>query len=156
MAIALFGAHLLSGWGARALEELLGTGLNATVEVSGVDLSWSQRQTIRSVTVVGLDGRQVAQASAEIPSLLDLLGMERANWNLQVDVLSLRSRVDEEGVDDLQRITQVGDQDLLETVLRAMAGRAAETSWSRGLTVDLSIKDWTVDDTASGSASLRR
>ena len=150
VAIALFGAHLLSGWGARALEELLGTGLNATVEVSGVDLSWSQRQTIRSVTVVGLDGRQVAQASAEIPSLLDLLGMERANWNLQVDVLSLRSRVDEEGVDDLQRITQVGDQDLLETVLRAMAGRAAETSWSRGLTVDLSIKDWTVDDTASG------
>ncbi len=150
VAIALFGAHLLSGWGARALEEILSSGLNATVEVSGVDLSWSRRQTIRSVTVVGPDGRQVAQASAELPSLLDLLWTSGSSLDVRVDVLSLRSRVDEEGIDDIQRITRVGDQDLLELVLRGMARRAAQTSWSRGLSVDLSVKDWTVDDTASG------
>jgi|GEM_PF-2540366 len=150
VAIALFGAHLLSGWGARAFEEFLASGMDGRVEISGVDLSWSKRQTIRSVTVVGPDGRQVAQARAEIPSLLDLLGRGGPEWRFQVDVLSLRSSVDGEGIDDLQRIMRVGDQAMLETVLRGM------TRWTEGvpsrqvLKVELSVKDWTVDDTASG------
>lgn len=150
LAIALFGAHLLSGWGARALEELLASGLNATVEVSGVDLSWSRRQTVRSVTIVGPDGRQAVQASAELPSLLDLFGQGSPRWDVSVDVLSLRSRVDDNGVDDLQRIMQVGDQVMLETLLRSMARWADGSSVRRGLRIQLSVKDWTVDDTASG------
>lgn len=155
LAIALFGAHLLSGWGARALEELLASGLNATVEVSGLDLSWSRRQTVQSVTVVGPDGQQVAQASAELPSLLDMLNGGDPTLDVSVDVLSLRSRVDEGGVDDLQRTMQIGEQGLLETALRSLARWGAGTSPLPDVRVSLSVKDWTVDDTASGRGLVR-
>lgn len=150
LAIGVFGAHLLSGWGERVLEEYLASGMAARVEVSGVELSWSRRQRIQSVTVVGEDGRQVAQASAEIPSLLELLGGGGKRRRLDISILSLRSRVDSEGVDDLQRVTRVGDSAMLEALLRSLARSSHLHSGWGGMTVNLEVKDWTVDDTASG------
>jgi len=100
-AIGLFGAHLLSGWGARAVEQVLSSRLDAEVRVDDVDLSWGKRQRIGSITVLGPDGSTVAQLSAEVPSLLALLDPDGRALHLSLDVASIRARVGEDGVDDV-------------------------------------------------------
>ncbi len=155
LATAVFGTHLLSGWGERALEEILEGDLNAEVEVSGVSLSWVKPQKIESLTVLGEDGRQLAQASAELPSLMDLLGGPRQRPVVKVDILSLRSRVAKDGTDDLQRATQIGGRGMLEVLLRSLVEAAGDGSGWSDFDLSLTVKDWDVDDTGQGRGRVQ-
>ncbi|MGD2017841.1 MAG: hypothetical protein PVJ89_06990 [Planctomycetota bacterium] len=148
-AIGLFGAHLLSGWGARAVEQVLSSRLDAEVRVDDVDLSWGKRQRIGSITVLGPDGSTVAQLSAEVPSLLALLDPDGRALHLSLDVASIRARVGEDGVDDVQRALRSGEGGLLEGALRAMA-RGMEASGPAGLvSAEIVVREWSVEDRAS-------
>ena len=155
VAIAIFGAHLLSGWAERAIDAALSSELDATVQVEGVGLSWSQRQTIESVTLLDPDGREVAEARVEAPSLLDLLRSDRKDLAFDVRVLSMATRVNSEGVGDLERIAGVGGDTMFEVVLRRMARAMDPATAGASLAIHVDLDEWRVDDAAVGGSGVQ-
>ncbi|MEM9380245.1 MAG: hypothetical protein AAGB93_09890 [Planctomycetota bacterium] len=155
LAVALFGTHLLSGWGARALERYIGQSIDGTVEVIGVDLSWSRPQRARSVIIKSPDGDRVIHASLKFPPLLDLIGEPRSERTFRITIIDLESSVRADGTSGLGRtfrLTESTD----ETVAEALGARVAsflagveDDMRDSSLKVEVYVEQATIDDGTS-------
>lgn len=169
LAVALFGAHLLSGWGERAIEGWLNSIVDGDVAVSGVDLSWRDRQSVDSITIDSPDGDMVIQAEVKLPSLLDLVGFgERGEDGklseprlYEVTINNLTSIVEADGTSDLGRTFGLVADDgrsvveaLQERVAQSMAQIQPDDD-EGPVRVELSIDSGMIDDSASGRDSIR-
>ncbi|MEM6570443.1 MAG: hypothetical protein AAF957_18675 [Planctomycetota bacterium] len=155
LAVALFGAHLLSGWGARALERYIGQSIDGTVEVHGVELSWSRPQKASSILIRSPEGDQVVLASLRFPPLLDLIGEPRGERRFRIQIVDLKSRVRSDGTSDLGRtfrLTESTDETVTEALTARVAsflGGVEDDIEDSSLKVEVFIDQASIDNSAS-------
>lgn len=157
----LFAPQLLSGWGARAIEGWIGSQIGGTVEVTGVELSWTGEQRAKSVTITspGPNPRQVIQATVLFPSLVQLLGDATQESELRLHVRQMRSRVESDGTSDLGRalgidessgITVADRISDLALLLLEKTTTADPNGDVASVRLHITVDDASIDDRASG------
>ncbi len=101
LAVAVAAPQLLSGWGARVMEQILQERIKGKVRVEGVELSWNGPQYARSVMLSSPEDSTIAVGSLKIPSILQFLDEESSQHEFYLRIDKLDAHINGEGVSDL-------------------------------------------------------
>ena len=112
-AIALFAPQLLSGWGARVLENIIESEIDGRARVDGLYLSWGSEQNAKQVEIFapGNDDKPVMTGSIDFPSILSILGSDKGQRHYEIRVERFEAQLDESGSSDLARVLQVDPEE---------------------------------------------
>lgn len=126
-AIALFAPQLLSGWGARVLENVIESRIDGRARVDGLYLSWRSKQNAKQVDIFapGNDDKPVLTGSIDFPSILSILGSDEGQRSYEIRVERFEAQLDAEGSSDLARVLGA-DSEASGSVVRRLYGLAKE------------------------------
>lgn len=94
---------LIGGVAASKVASGFNADFQGKLELEGLDLAWTSRQTLREARLVDPEGREIARVSADLPSLLDLA----TSGGAKLGRIAVRARAelvaDDQGVTNLDR-----------------------------------------------------
>ncbi len=106
VALAAFVAlapSLLSSTVASMVASRFNASRAGTLEIASLELAWNSRQTLEGARLLAPDGREVARANVELPSLLDLARSGGRKLGKLVLTASAELEADDDGTTNLER-----------------------------------------------------